>query len=262
MSCGDVHYPAVILDWAGTTIDHGCLAPVAALRHVLRDHGIEISSEEARLGMGLPKKEHLRGILTTFGAGSATDEIYPRLESALLEELEPRAALIEGTTDFVAWLRRRRIPISSTTGYTSKMMQIVAPAAARQGYVPDAIVTPDEAGAGRPSAAMIRTNLQRLGLSAHAAVIKIGDTPADIAEGRAAGAWTIGVALTGNALGLARAATDALVPTERATRFTAARASLHAANAHYVVDTLMESEAVLLEILARIRAGDTAPVLK
>ena len=51
-------------------------------------------------------------------------------------------------------------------------------------------------------------------------------------------------------------------PPERATRFTAARAALHAANAHYVVDALMESEAVLLEILARIRAGDTAPVLK
>lgn len=59
---------------------------------------------------------------------------------------------------------------------------------------------------------MIHTHRQCLGLSAHAAVIKIGDTPADIAEGRAAGAWTIGVALTGNALGLARAAKDALLP--------------------------------------------------
>jgi phosphonoacetaldehyde hydrolase len=196
MSCGDVHYPAVILDWAGTTIDHGSLAPVAALRRVLRDYGIEISSDEARLGMGLPKREHLRAIPTTFGAASAPDEIYPNLESALLEELAPHAALIEGTIDFVAWLRRRRIPIGNTTGYTSKMMQIVAPAAAPQGYVPGAIVTPDEAGAGRPSTAMIHTHRQRLGLSAHAAVIKIGDTPADIAEGRAAGARTIGVALT------------------------------------------------------------------
>lgn len=132
MSCGDVHYPAVILDWAGTTIDHGCLAPVAALRRVLRDYGIEISSEEARLGMGLPKKKHLRVILTTFGAGSATDEIYPKLESALLDELEPPAAVIEGTIDFVAGLRCRHLPIGSI-GYTSKMMQIVAPAAARQG---------------------------------------------------------------------------------------------------------------------------------
>ena len=193
MSSGDVHYPAVILDWAGTTIDHGCLAPVAALRRVLRDYGIEISSDEARLGMGLPKKKHLRVILTTFGAGSATNEIYPKLESALLDELEPPAAVIEGTIDFVAGLRCRHLPIGSTIGYTSKMMQIVAPAAARQGYVPDAIVTPDEASAGRPSAAMIHTHRQRLGLSAHAAVIKIGDTPADIAEGRAAGAWTIGV---------------------------------------------------------------------
>src|SRR5215470_16527172 len=54
---------AVILDWAGTTVDHGSLGPVVALRSAFRDRGVEITAEEARLHMGLLKTDHIRGIL-------------------------------------------------------------------------------------------------------------------------------------------------------------------------------------------------------
>jgi len=42
------------------------------------------------------------------------------------------------------------LKIGSTTGYTRPMLNAVMERAAAEGYAPDASVTPEEAGAGRP----------------------------------------------------------------------------------------------------------------
>jgi len=252
--------PAVVLDWAGTTVDYGCLAPVVALRRVLAHHGLPISAAAARVGMGLPKKEHLHALLAARGAATMTDELYLELERAIFDELEPHAKLIDGTLEFVAWLREGGVKVGTTTGYTAAMMEIVSTAAARQGYVPDWVATPDAAGAGRPLPAMMRANAERLGVGPPSSLVKIGDTPIDVTEGKYAGAWTVGVALTGNALGLPPAEIATLPPIERRMRFAAARESLRAAGADYVVDSLAECPPVLLEIYARVRDGERPQV--
>ena len=41
---------AVILDWAGTTVDHGSLAPVRVLQQVFAKRGVPISENEAQIG--------------------------------------------------------------------------------------------------------------------------------------------------------------------------------------------------------------------
>src|SRR5208337_3550619 len=51
------HLRAVILDWAGTTVDHGSMAPVAALQRVFAENGVEITPAEARKDMGVLKKD-------------------------------------------------------------------------------------------------------------------------------------------------------------------------------------------------------------
>ena len=56
---------AVIFDWAGTTVDHGSLAPIRVLQKIFSDRGIEISEEEARRDMGVLKKDHIRSLLCT-----------------------------------------------------------------------------------------------------------------------------------------------------------------------------------------------------
>ncbi len=62
---------AVILDWAGTTVDHGSLAPVRVLQEVFAGRGVPISEEEARRDMGVLKIDHIRKIL--FAPGVARD---------------------------------------------------------------------------------------------------------------------------------------------------------------------------------------------
>jgi phosphonoacetaldehyde hydrolase len=77
------------------------------------------------------------------------------------------------------------------------------------------------------------------------AIAKVGDTTADILEGINAGAWSIGVAGTGNRIGLTRDDFLALSEEERATRLAQARAELAEAGAHFVVDSLAELPPVL-----------------
>ena len=61
------HLEAVVLDWAGTTIDHGSLAPVRAITELFSRHQIALSDTEARRDMGLYKKDHIRRILESSG---------------------------------------------------------------------------------------------------------------------------------------------------------------------------------------------------
>src|SRR4029078_7879162 len=50
---------AVLFDWAGTTVDHGCMAPVASFIEVFRRRGVPVSAAEARVPMGTPKRKHI-----------------------------------------------------------------------------------------------------------------------------------------------------------------------------------------------------------
>ena len=54
---------AVIFDWAGTTVDYGCFAPVQAFVEVFKHFGIEPTMQEVREPMGMLKIDHIRTML-------------------------------------------------------------------------------------------------------------------------------------------------------------------------------------------------------
>src|SRR5262245_9066111 len=53
----------VVLDWAGTAVDHGSFAPVVPFMEAFARFGIAVSPAEARRPMGLPKRDHLAAVL-------------------------------------------------------------------------------------------------------------------------------------------------------------------------------------------------------
>ena len=53
---------AIILDWAGTTMDYGCYAPAVVFVEVYKRKDVPITIEEARIPMGAHKKVHIRKI--------------------------------------------------------------------------------------------------------------------------------------------------------------------------------------------------------
>ncbi len=256
---------AVIFDWAGTTVDYGSRAPVEAIRETFAYHAVPLSAAEARAFMGLPKLEHIRATLALapvaarwaarHGAppdDSAAARLYADFQPRQLVSIEKHSRVIPGVPALAAHLRARGVKIGSTTGYTRPMLDLVLAGAAREGYAPDASVTPEEAGLGRPAPLMCYLNAVRLQAWPLRACVKIGDTPSDIEEGRNAGMWTIGVALTGNEAGLSEAEWNALPPHERDSLAARARDRLFAAGADFVSDSAPACESLLDEIDRRM----------
>ncbi|MFZ0247170.1 phosphonoacetaldehyde hydrolase [Candidatus Binatus sp.] len=260
---------AAILDWAGTTVDHGSIAPVRVLQQVFAGRGVPISEEEARRDMGVLKRDHIRKIL--FGPNVSAqwhdavghepteadvESLFANFVPLQLECLVKYSAVIDGVAATVARLRKRGIKVGSTTGYTRSMLDVILRLAAEQGYQPDCAITPDDVGGGRPHPWMIFANAIRLQVEPLEAIVKIGDTAVDIEEGLRAGVWTIGVARTGNMIGLSAEDFAALSPAEQAMRLENARIQLSAASAHEVIDAVADCEVALDAIEARIRHGE------
>jgi phosphonoacetaldehyde hydrolase len=125
------------------------------------------------------------------------------------------------------------------------MMAPVLAQAAAQGYAPEHLVCAGETPFGRPSPLMIYKACAELGVWPLSRVIKIDDAVAGVAEGRAAGAFTVGVAATGNGVGLCAAGLAALPAAERSVRVAASAKALAAAGADLVIDSVADLVPVL-----------------
>ena len=79
-----------------------------------------------------------------------------------------------------------------------------------------------------------------LGIFPLTRVVKVDDAEVGIAEGRAAGCYTVGVAASGNGVGLSEAGLAALPAHERLERVAASRRALLAAGADAVIDSVAD----------------------
>lgn len=222
---------AVIFDWAGTTVDFGSFAPVRAFMEVFKEYGVEPTIDEIRKPMGMLKIDHIKAMLdmprirkswiSIHGAEPSKEDAYAMygiFEEKLLKILRDFTEPKPDTLRTVDKLRKMGIAIGSTTGYTDKMMSIVAPAAKDKGYNPDIWVSPDSTGQkGRPYPYMIFKNMEALELKDVHRVLKIGDTVSDIKEGKSAGVLTAGVVIGSSQMGLSREEYEALGQKEKET---------------------------------------------
>ncbi len=262
------HLQAIVLDWAGTTIDFGCFAPTMVFVEGFQAAGVDITIEEARQPMGLYKRDHIAAVLRMPRVNAEWQNAHGRPPSesdvdAIFADFVPRqlavlgrhSTLITGVAETIAALRAEGLKIGSSTGYTREMMAIVAPLAAQQGYQPDAMVCPDDVPAGRPAPFMCYANALRLAAAPLWHCVKVGDTPADMAEGRQAGMWCVAVTHTGNELGLTETEVRALSPEELAARLEPVEKRLRDAGAHLLIPSIAELPSALAQIEAMLAAG-------
>ena len=223
-------FDLVIFDWAGTMVDFGCEAPVKALIEAFGAEGVVIDEATARRDMGKAKIDHVRSLLREPSVAVAwrarhgrdagpkdIEALMARLGPLMREHAADASTLIPGARRTFDQLRAAGLRVASSTGYTRDMMQPVLARAASQGYVPEHVVCSGETPAGRPSPLMIYKACAELGVWPLSRVVKVDDAEVGIGEGKAAGAFTVGVA-SGNALGLSLQALQALPPSERASR--------------------------------------------
>jgi phosphonoacetaldehyde hydrolase len=252
---------AVMLDWAGTTVDHGSVAPVIALQTLFAAHHIQLATEDARRDMGLLKRDHIRAILALANVREEwrkvtgqhpteveVDSLFHEFGPLQMQIIVQHSQLIPGVVDVVRKWQDRGLVIGTSTGYTREMLAPVLQLAADGGYRPDASVCPDEVGAGRPAPWMLMRNAQLLGVYPPASCVKIGDTVSDIEEGKNAGMWTIGLTRTGNLIGLDAASWEQLSKSEKQTKLKSAEEIMRNAGADFIVEDLTECDRILAQI--------------
>lgn len=243
---------AIILDWAGTTVDFGSNAPVAAFVKAFEVFGVTPTVEETREPMGMQKRAHIEKMLNGERLSALweeaqgrphtkedIDKIYAEFEPALMASLTDYTTPITGVLETVEKIRDMGIKIGSTTGYTGEMMDVVVPSALEKGYGPDCVVVPDQVnGIGRPYPYMLWRNLQNLSVSSIDQVIKIGDTSADMAEGKNAGCITVGVIKGSNMMGISEDEFNALSTDQITEHYKDVRKKYESAGADYVIDDI------------------------
>lgn len=256
---------AVIFDWAGTTVDYGSFAPVQAFIEAFAEFGITPTVAEVREPMGMLKWDHIHTMMKMpriteewkkvhgrMWDKADVDAIYEKSETAIFSILDKFSTPKPFVLDTVAKLRERGIKIGSTTGYTTEMMEIVTKSAEEQGYKPDIWFCPNHTdNKGRPYPYMVFRNLEALGVSSVNAAIKIGDTVADIKEGKSAGMISVGIIEGSSVMGYTEAEYEALSLEQKAAEADKVRKVYGACGADYVIGNMSELMALIDEIEKR-----------
>jgi len=260
---------AVIFDWAGTTVDYGSRAPMGAFVKLFESEGIEMTIAQARIPMGISKWEHINFLLnlpevqnqwlkihevphTDADVDRLLDIFVPINKVSILEYSQ----LIPGVATLTKALRERDIKIGSTTGYTRELLELLLPIAKEQGYEVDVFSYSGDTPLGRPSAQMMIKCARQLGLDNPLSFIKVDDTQPGIEEGKSFGSWTVGVAVSGNTLGLSLEELNALPEEEAARLKNAARIKMQEMKPDFVIDSVADLLPIVDEINERISRGE------
>lgn len=260
---------AVVFDWAGTLLDFGSRAPMGAFVRLFEQFGITLSIEQARGPMGMAKWDHIRALgllpdvaaqwLARYGqpmSDADVDRLYEVFTPMNAAVVPDFSDFIPGALEVVAALRERGLKVGSTTGYNRPIMEVVSAIAARGGFVPDSLVCAGDLVTGRPTPLMMWRTFAELGICWPSTVVKVDDTEVGIEEGLNAGTWTVGVCVSGNAMGLSLADWQALSEEQQIARRAAAADKLYGAGAHYVVDSVADLLPVLDDIQQRLARGE------
>ncbi|UUO09137.1 phosphonoacetaldehyde hydrolase [Blastopirellula sp. J2-11] len=220
------------------------------------------------LSMGLAKRDHIAAVLEMPAVQQAwtakfdrapndsdIDALYNEFLPLQKEVLSNHCDIIPGVVELVETLRSRKIAIGGMTGYTRELMSVVTPAAAEQGYSPDAEICSDEVRQGRPAPWMLFEIAQRTNVYPMSSVVKVDDTPVGISAGHAAGAWTVAVTDTGNEMGLALAEYEATSEAEKTARREVITSRFDDVKPHYFVRRAADLPDVLATIDRQLASG-------
>jgi phosphonatase-like hydrolase len=183
-----------VFDVAGTTVlDED--AVIDAIQLALSAAGVGVSRAAVKAVMGMPKPvaiRHLLGSQATRPARELDDrvaEIHSAFVRLVVERYrsDPMIRPAPGAAEVFRRLRAAGVHVALDTGFSRGVLDVLLARLRWDRGVLDATVTSDEVDQGRPYPDLICRAMELTGVSDPTQVAKIGDTPADIEEGRAAG---------------------------------------------------------------------------
>ncbi len=209
-----------MFDVVGTTVDdraNGESLVAAAMRRAFTRAGIDVPPERFRRYRGLAKRDAVAALLAEAGERSPPriDALHAVVAAEILAVVDCMRE-IPGTRDAFAFLKRRSLFVGVGSGLsTAALARLVDRLGWRREGLVDYVGSAERVGAGRPSPALIRDAMRRLGVADPTSVLKVGDTVADIEEGKHAGARTAAVVGTQRREELVGAGADLILESVR-----------------------------------------------
>jgi phosphonatase-like hydrolase len=183
----------VVFDMAGTTVSEGG-AVYRGLRDTLAANGLEVSADALQEVKGMDKYEALRILIER---STMREQLLPGLD-VIHEDFvdrmtefyraDPAVSEAPGAGEAFRLLHRTGVMVALDTGFSRDIAQTLINRLnwERDGLI-DASVTSDEVDRGRPHPDMIQRLMSKLDVTDPRRVAKVGDTPADLLEGKNAG---------------------------------------------------------------------------
>lgn len=192
---GDIEL--IVLDMAGTTVaDDGVVERAFALAAersgIATGEAFDLALQYVRDTMGQSKIDVFRVLAD--GDEAAAQRANSAFEGAYAELVASEGvAEIPGAADVIRELRGAGASVVLTTGFSPETRTAIIDALGWHDLA-DAVLSPADAGRGRPHPDMPLTALLRTGTSAVDAMVVVGDTVSDVASGVNAGAgFVVGV---------------------------------------------------------------------
>ncbi len=196
----------VLFDLAGTIVKDrvgGVPQVPAAIVESFAEAGYMLGLEDVTPHRGKMKIEMIRCLLVEqkmAGVRNFEEEAL-RIHGLFLNRIMAgvdRLNEVEGATATFRFLKDRRIKVGVGSGFPGEIVEKII---YRMGWAEEALLDytagVDQIGAGRPDPGMILHAMKKLGVRDPRRVLKVGDTAADVEEGKNAGTWTAAV-LTGS----------------------------------------------------------------
>jgi len=187
----------VVFDMAGTTVSEGG-AVYQCLRDTLEANGLEVSADALQEVKGMDKYEALRILIERSAMREqllpGLDAIHEDFVDRMIEfyRADPAVGEAPGAGEAFRLLHRAGVMVALNTGFSRDIAQtLIDRLNWERGGLIDASVTSDEVDRGRPHPDMIRRLMSKLGVTDPRRVAKVGDTPADLLEGKNAGCGLI-----------------------------------------------------------------------
>lgn len=191
----------VCLDMAGTTVrDDG--AVLSAFVEALAAGGLTPATEEHERAVEYARRTMGQAKIDVFRAIFADDEIRARRANLAFEEAYGAhvatggVAPLPGAEDTIRRLRADGLRVVLTTGFSPATRDGILTALGWHGLC-DLVLSPGDAGRGRPYPDMLLTALLRLGVDDVRSIAAAGDTTSDLWAGTRAGAAIVAGVLTG-----------------------------------------------------------------
>jgi phosphonatase-like hydrolase len=183
-------FKAVLLDLVGTTVKERPNTIIGAFERAFNDNNVDVDDAFLRAHRGRGKKEIVESLAATRGIPeNITLKIYDDFRQNIESDIAGFSPA-DGVLGVFSYIKSRDIRLGIGTGLPRTIFNLMVKQLGWEGIEFDYVGIAEEVGTGRPSPDMIIQMMNKLGIADKNELLKVGDTQADIREGKNAGVKT------------------------------------------------------------------------